>query len=259
MKGLLIYHQSDYVKSKKYIEWLITEGKKFDLKIDLMFSDEFFKHGYDGHKALNFVINRSRNTEISYLFELNNVRVFNPSKISYIGNNKLAAFQYAKSLGYPFAKVLTHWSDSNSFISKPVSGHGGEGIFLSSDGVAFNEERFQQAFITDLVGDIRFYVINNKIIDAVIRYPKGGYLANFSQGGDFERYAITDRQRGYIERFIEDLQSDYIGLDFFLLENNKLIFNELEDVVGSRMLSHLGDNQTTTLFMKHIVNVLNKI
>ena len=52
---------------------------------------------------------------------------------------------------------------------------------------------------------------------------------------------------------------DYAGIDFLLTKDNKLIFNEIEDVVGSRMLSKLGINNTTDLYLEHIGKELKTV
>ena len=49
------------------------------------------------------------------------------------------------------------------------------------------------------------------------------------------------------------LKVDYAGFDFFITKEGKLIFNEIEDAVGSRMLSLLGENETVPLFVEHIL------
>ena len=50
------------------------------------------------------------------------------------------------------------------------------------------------------------------------------------------------------------LDIDYVGVDFFLTKSGEFIFTELENAVGSRMLSVLGENNTVPLFVEHIIN-----
>lgn len=257
MKGLLLYNRVDYLRNVQYIKWLIDEGRKNNLNLDLKLREDFVVEGVDNPNKYDFVINRTRSYEISLMFELNNIRVFNNSMVTLLGNNKLAAYDYARRRGYPYPNVLVDWKERKDVISKPNEGHGGEGIGLIQD-VSLDDgrDRLQQEFVKDLKGDIRFYIINNKIIHGVLRTSKEKIVSNFSQGGDIQIYNFSMDEREYIEEFIKDIAIDYAGLDFLLTKDNKLIFNEIEDVVGSRMLSQLGINNTTELYLKHIANKL---
>lgn len=255
MNGLLIYNKEDYLRNESYADWLIQTGKEFGLNIKLIFGEDFLTKGIPSHEKIHFVINRTRSYEISLMFELNNIRVFNNSTITLLGNNKLAAYKYAEDKGYTYPKVLISWENGKNIISKPYDGHGGQGIDLIEN-VDFNDGkiRLQQEFIENLVGDIRFYVINNRIVHGVLRTSKEKIISNFTQGGEIQYYDYTPKEREYVENFIRDIRVDYAGLDFLLTKDNRLIFNEIEDVVGSRMLSKLGINNTTKLYFEHIAN-----
>ncbi|NLV88710.1 MAG: ATP-grasp domain-containing protein [Tissierellia bacterium] len=253
MNGLLIYNKDDYHRNESYVDWLLQAGKEYDLNLKLVFKEDFLRKGISHKDKIDFVINRSRSYEISLMFELTNIRVFNNSTITLLGNNKLAAYRYAKDKGYAYPRVLVAWENKNNIISKPNDGHGGQGIDLVEN-VDFNDGsiRLQQEFLGSLVGDIRFYIIDNKIIHGVLRTSRDKIISNFTQGGDIKYYDYTAEEKAYVEGFIKDLKVDYAGIDFLLTKDNKLIFNEIEDVVGSRMLSKLGINNTTDLYLEHI-------
>lgn len=257
MRGLLLYNREDYIRNVQYIKWLIEEAWKNNIRLEFKLKEDFLVNGLEEPKKYDFVINRTRSYETSLTFELNNIRVFNNSTVTLLGNNKLAAYNYAKKKGYTYPKVLVSWQEDQKIISKPNFGHGGEGIGLIQD-VCLNDGlvRLQQEFVEELQGDIRFYIINNKVIHGVLRKARGKIVSNFSQGGDIEIYNFSNKEREYIEEFISDISVDYAGIDFLLTKDNKLIFNEIEDVVGSRMLSKLGVNNTTELYLKHIGNQL---
>ncbi len=253
MKGLLIYNQEDYLRNESYVDWLIQTAKEFDLSLKLLFKEDFLKKGLSAEDEVQFAINRTRSYEISLIFELNDIRVFNNSTVTLLGNNKLAAYKYAKDKGYTYPSIFLAWQNKKNIISKPYNGHGGQGIDLVEN-IDFNDGniRLQQEFLQDIIGDIRFYVIDNRIIHSVLRIPRDKIISNFSQGGEIEYYQYNSYQKEYVENFIKDLKIDYAGIDFLLTRDNKLIFNEIEDVVGSRMLSKLGINNTTELYLEHI-------
>jgi gamma-F420-2:alpha-L-glutamate ligase len=256
MNGLLVYQREDAARNKDYIRWLQDAASDQGMTLTLCFSDDVFRQGIPQTVSFSFVINRSRSYELSVLFELNGYRVFNPSEVTRLGNHKLAAYRYAQTKGISFAPVYVSWSHVETVISKPISGHGGAGIQLVSGAEVFEETRLQQEFRTDVDGDIRFYIMNNQIIHAVIRRAKNGFLSNFSQGGSIEAFGYSKTEEALVQQLISGLPIDYAGVDFLLLKDRCLLFNELEDAVGSRMLSVLGKNDTTQLFLEHIKKTL---
>ncbi|SES81390.1 gamma-F420-2:alpha-L-glutamate ligase [Natronincola peptidivorans] len=253
MKGLLLYNQEDYERNKDYVHWLQEEAEENRIDLQLALKEEFLIEGVPRAANYRFVINRTRSYEISLMFQLNNIRAFNHPEITLLGNNKLAAYLYAKNKGIQYPEILVSWSQGEKIISKPNDGHGGQGVGLLRDVNLYDGNiRLQQAFMEDLIGDIRFYILNNKIIHAVLRRASNKIISNFSQGGEISLYDYNAHEKAYVEAFIKDLVIDYAGVDFLLTKDKKLVFNEIEDVVGSRMLSKLGVNNTTKLFLQHI-------
>lgn len=258
MNGLLVYSKKDLKKNSEYISWLVNEALKRNIKLEVTTDEDIQTKGVSSLKSVDFVINRSRSYEISLLFELNDIRVFNNSKVTLIGNNKLAAYDYAKKKGFKFPKLFLNFSDEKQILIKPNEGHGGEGIHLVNAKHSMPcTKKLKQEFISDLIGDIRFYVINNEIIKAVIRFSNEKIVSNYSQGGKFEVYDYSKGEEALIKKFMIGTTFDYVGLDFFLTKSHVLLFNEIEDVVGSRMLSHLGINNTTELYLEHICSTIH--
>lgn len=259
MNGLLVYSKEDIGKNSDYINWFIDEAQKRSMIIKVTTDQEIKTNGLDTNQGVDFVVNRSRSYEISLLFELNDIRVFNNAYITLIGNNKLAAYAYAKEKGYKFPKILLDYSIEKQILVKPNNGHGGAGIDLvKNTDLLSSTEKLKQEYISNIIGDIRFYIINNKIINAVIRSSNDKIVSNFSQGGNFRVYNYSRNEEQFVKEFLKGRTFDYVGIDFFLTEAGELIFNEVEDVVGSRMLSVLGINNTTELYLEHIYNTVHK-
>jgi len=253
--GLVIYNEKDIEKNESYINWLIEEGKNRDININLILDKDI-------DKVINnykFAINRSRNFNVTYKLEENGVRVFNEYKFCILGNDKLIAYDYIETLGIKYPKVyssLDEFDKDKKIIEKPKNGHGGANIKILED---FNNlnfvENVYQEYIEDYVGDIRFYIINNNIEHAVIRIPKENSLvSNFTKGGKVEVYNYSIKEQALINKILKNINIDFGGIDFLLLKNGELLFNEFEDAVGSRMLSHLGINDTMNKFLDHVVN-----
>jgi glutathione synthase/RimK-type ligase-like ATP-grasp enzyme len=259
MNGLLVYSEEDIEKNSNYIDWFVDEARKKSMIIQVKTDRQIQRDGIESNQTVDFVINRSRSYELSMLFELNDIKVFNNSYVTLIGNNKLAAYAYAKEKGYKFPKILLDYSSEKQILVKPNNGHGGEGIHLvKNTSLLPATEKLKQEYISNFIGDIRFYIINNKIINAVIRSSDDQIVSNYSQGGNFSIYNYSRKEKKFVKEFLEGKNFDYVGLDFFLTKAGELIFNEVEDVVGSRMLSELRVNNTTELYLEHIYKTIHK-
>jgi glutathione synthase/RimK-type ligase-like ATP-grasp enzyme len=253
-KGLLIYTEEDVKKNSSFIDWFITEGKETGLIIKILTLNK--KSQLDEQPPLNeidFVINRTRSYNLSLQFELSNIPVFNNSSITLYGNNKLAGYRLMKNLLIPSANILLNTSEKKNCIQKPIDGHGGKNIFKGNfENERLNPNIIHQEFIENARGDVRFWIIGNKIEHAVVRSNKTSFLSNYSLGGSFERFDYTKEHEVLIKRITDKISIDYAGIDFILTKDGGFLFNEIEDVVGSRMLSELGINDTVNKFLNHI-------
>lgn len=247
MNGIIIYKKQDI--SIDYVRWLIDDFKKASIALELLYLEDFLKNGYN--KSIDFVINKTRNVSISYMFELNNIRVLNNSFITELSSNKLKAYAYAKQNGLQTADIFIKKQNCN-FIRKQIDGHGGDNVFLTNKGFINSENNLCQSFVENVVGDIRFFIIGNKIINACIRKNSDSFLHNYKKGAKVSLYDVDKNSEKLVNLLLNNLQVDFAGIDFFLLDDGSLVFNEIEDVCGSRMLSILNCNNTTEEFIKHI-------
>ncbi len=251
MKGIIIYKKKDV--SLTYVNWLIDEFLKQGIGLKLIYLEHFLLNGIK--EEINFVINKTRNSNISYMFEINNIRVFNKSIINELSANKLKGYYHARNNGLKTSEILLY-NTPEKFIRKTIDGHGGEDIYLTNESFLKSENNLCQKFISNVVGDVRFYIVGNKIINAVIRKNSKNFLHNYKKGAKVEMYIVDKQAEASIDKFLDGIYCDYVGIDFLLLQNGELIFNEIEDVCGSRMLSHLNINNTTEEFLRHIKKVL---
>ncbi len=258
MRGLLLYCQKDYEKNKDFARWIIEEFSKHKGQVEIVLKEEL--NGGELKLDFDFVINRTRDYNLSLLFELNQIRVYNSSEITLLGNNKLAGYAYAQKKGFAFARVaLPNFRERRELLAKPIYGHGGQGIYLFKEVAEWRQENVNQVFLTDIIGDIRFYILNNRIHAAVLRRSANGLTANFSTGGSVESYCYDASEEALVQKFIGELTIDYAGVDFLLGKNGELMFNEIEDVAGSRMLSHMGINDIVPLWVENIAQEQEKL
>ena len=86
MSGVLIYTNKEAKRNRFSIE-------KFIQKLDVKLVDENYRGDAD------FVINRTNDYKIAEYFESRGIRVFNPSSLSKIANNKQKCYEFMKENG----------------------------------------------------------------------------------------------------------------------------------------------------------------
>src|SRR5699024_246313 len=81
--------------------------------------------------------------------------------------------------------------------------------------------------------DLRVFVIGKTIIAAVLRENDKDFRANYTRGGTAKLYQLNYNETILIQKIINLFEFDYVGIDFLINKTGQLIFNEIEDVVGS--------------------------
>lgn len=87
--------------------------------------------------------------------------------------------------------------------------------------------------------DVRVYLLGNEIYQAVLRQGKDDFRSNFSLGGNVSAYTLSKEERVWVEKFLDALREERLGMagmDFIIDKDGRLLFNELEEMVGCRML-----------------------
>lgn len=270
MNCAIIYNRDDYEINSRYAKWLSDELKLLGIRPHILLCDcmglKIPSQLALPPQRLSF-INRSRNYNLSLKIHQAGYHVFNNPAVALYGNNKIAGYEFAKNLGLPVVPQISANSKidpSAKVIRKPNFGHGGKGITVSSyrqmlldhGEKMLTDEYIYQPYI-EIFGDLRFYIMNGEIIHSVLRYG-GECLQNYSQGAKFRLFKPNAYMTGMVNKITQNLHIDYAGVDFYLLKNNELIFGEIEDAVGSRMLSELSVNDTASLLAKNIFTIMSK-
>lgn len=279
MTGWLIYDKSQYDKNKWFAEKLMSECSQFsDIRLiiteNLQFGvcDGEYLYKYNGEPLApaDFAISRTIFPFLSCFLEQSGTRVFNGSTVSELCNDKRATYTAAARLGVPIMR--TEFYDRKFFnvdflknaeypiIIKSAGGHGGNEVFYVPD---FNEAKkcisliksddFLAQEICHTVGkDLRVYVLAGKIIGCVLR-SSDTFKSNYSLGGKAEPYSADSNVKSAVEKILTVFEKtpDFIGIDF-LIDKDRLIFNEIEDVVGTRTLYKTSDTDPARLFSEHI-------
>lgn len=285
MIGWILYGRKEAEYNKHYITMYQEEGKKFDIAFEVIIVEElefgirnntwFLEYQGENVKLPTFVISRAIYPILSRQLECMKIPVFNGSEVARICNDKALTYQVVASLGIDIidttfckqGKLRDGLSRRNmKTVVKTVDGHGGQQVYLvdPSDSVQVDEVVMDtcnhDTVLQPLVGtahkDLRVYVIGDTIIAAILRKAKEGFKSNFSLGGDVSVYELNKEEREKVQLIIDLVKPDMVGIDFIVGDNGELIFNEIEDVVGARMLYQCTDINLVKLYIEHILDHL---
>lgn len=240
MSGILIYTNKEARRNRFAVD-------KFTKNLPVTLVDEQYKGPAD------FVINRTNDYRIAEYYENKGIRVFNPSGLSKIANDKQACYAFMQAHDIPILPVNYPGVPA---VKKLINGHGGREVTMIHTPEPF-EKNYVYQMPCDTPGkDLRVWVIGKKIITSILRESKTDFRSNYCLGGSAELYRLSDNETSFVHQIINLVESDYIGIDF-LFHNGSLVFNEIEDAVGARMVYDKTDIDILTLYCDYIKKELD--
>lgn len=278
IRGWLIYSKQDAKENMSFIQWFLDEAKKLDIHLTFMLREDL-QIGIMNQKPTilkqnkpikrpHFAIVRTVEPLLQLHLEQLGIKTFNSSYISRICNNKILTHLEVNKLNIPMVnmffynrKDLTHNPPlPYPLIIKNPTGRGGREVFLvknNHDWLHFLQQTaFKHVLIqtTDVQQgkDLRVFVIGKKIIGAVLRESDNDFRANFKLGGKATWYDLSQHERIFIQRIINHFDFGMVGIDFLFSYSGDLLFNEIEDVVGSRTLSSVSSINTVGKYLSFI-------
>lgn len=271
MKMLLVYSRFEAKRNEFLIEQFKEVCKLKNLQFNLLIEEDFDEKCFEEltNNKPDFVVFRTVNEWLRQkLSEI--APIFNNNKVSEIANDKWKAIRLASSLEIPTPKTqFFEFCEKPSLpktfpvVVKPTDGKGGKNVFLVNDEKQFNDAVNQigkHNYVVqqpmDLGRDMRVYVIGQKIITSILRKSDVDFRANFCLGGEACLIKQSKKVEDYVHLLATALQSDFIGIDF-MFSNSEPIFNEIEDVVGSRMIYAKTNLNPVLLYIEHILSKLS--
>lgn len=266
--GWLIYDREGAKRNHSYIQMYREEGELLGIEILLKFEDELSFGTFDNKLVLlekgtkvenpDFAICRTIQPKFSWYLEQCRIKIFNSAKVSEICNDKGKTYAYLAEKDIPLVesvflknKVFMECIDKIPFgtVIKAVSGHGGNQVFLWDkkmdkesliSGIG-SQDVVVQKFTGQARQDVRVYVIGNRIVGAIRRTAKEGFRSNYSLGGKVEEYHLSKEEEMLVQKVIAEFSFGLVGIDFIIGDSGEFILNEIEDVVGARMLYQCTD------------------
>lgn len=290
MKAWMLYNKSDAKKNERYISFYQTEGKSRDIEFEVVYVEEL-DFGIEQSKWVihykrrkverpDFIVCRTIYPMLSKQLEAMGIPVFNNAAVAEICNNKARTYQYVAQLGIPMIETsfcrsqelkerLERCEEKKPMVFKAVAGHGGSQVFLYERGSQLQQDQ-EQAIVEGLSGcdfvmqpltgnkhqDLRVYVIGKEMVAAVLRTAKEGFKSNFSLGGNVQLYELKQEEKEVVSKIMGLFEFGLVGIDFLIGDQGELIFNEIEDVVGARMLYQCSDINLVGRYLDYIINFL---
>ena len=199
---------------------------------------------------------RLRQPNAARFLEDHGVRLINRAEVNRIANDKWQSHQFLQLLGVPV--IPTQKTPlAVPYIAKTADGHGGQEVWLVKSPQDQPDTKASLLYqpVVPHIADVRAYVIGKEIVGAVKRSATDSFKANYSLGATAERFELTAAQRQDIEKIAKALKSDYLGIDFLLLEDGRHVFNELEDPVGARSFYQTHDVNIAELLARHFTKL----
>lgn len=274
MEFWLIYRKEDVEKNRYYIESYAKLAPSFGMSCRLVFTEELTFGVENGTpfvkgpgKLPAFAVVRAIRPDISRYLEKCGVKCCNSAFVSEICNNKAYTYDYLSGRGVPMPDtVFIKNFELKEFllscapgkIIKAVAGHGGSQVVLFDGNIEHvlevmkNSDVVVQERIGHKASDLRVYVLGKQILACVLRTSENDFRANFSLGGDVRLYELSSDEEQLVRKITDCFDFDLVGIDFLLDETGHLIFNEIEDVVGARMLYKCSDINIVSEYLGYL-------
>lgn len=216
------------------------------------------------------VVMRTLDSGLSERLELKGIPVFNNLKTQITANDKAKTYELLKEIEVPFIPYELYSSSKQPsnfpFIIKAADGHGGTEVFCVKNpdewlelksNIDFLSKKYLIQRVADKPDDKRVYVIGGELIVAMKRVNRYSFKSNYKLGGTAAIVSVTQEERDYIARIYEYLRCDYVGIDF-LTYNGKSVVNEIEDIVGSRMVYENTEIDILDRYAEYIVGKIKQ-
>ena len=282
MKGWLIYDEVGMGRNKWFAEQMVNTGRELGLELTCKILPTEGKEYRELDSSLKqeildkslqeiceekpgFVIMRAIVPALTAVMEEQGIPVFNNAATAEIANDKWLT--YCKALEWQIPVMETVPGDGEMalpMVIKVVSGHGGSQVYMASD-------EAQKAGILDMLKarglgpediilqkvcshpgrDRRVYMMGDRVYEVVERSSEQDFRSNFLLGGNIALAEASKEQQEVIACLYEKLHFDLVGVDF-IVHDGKWILNEIEDVVGTRMIYQLTDRDVVRDYLVYI-------
>lgn len=257
MTGWLIYDQGNIDRNRFFVDRWMAAADRRGVSLALVTAQEISWGVREGDDFLmlglrdarpDFAVTRAPYPLLSAHLQRMGIPCFNNAKVADICNDKQKTHSL---LSGELPMMPTAFLTPSAFVNPfpyPVVVKGAHGCGGRSVRLARNDREYREAVemiapdtlivqpLCDEPGkDLRVYVMGNQIIAAMLRHQESDFRSNVGLGGGSAPVPVTDELRDYVSRVLKHFDTGLVGIDF-IYHQGRLVFNEVEDAVGTRML-----------------------
>jgi gamma-F420-2:alpha-L-glutamate ligase len=275
----LIYERAHIPRNQFFIDRWLKAGHERGIRVEVMTLDAITPGIRGNFPALwtpagvnmpDCVVMRANAPLLSAHLEAMGIPVFNNARLARLCNDKRLTHQLASGIAPMMDTAFINAGDSACPFSYPVvvksaHGNGGRQVFLAEDDRAYAKALAQiqpdAALVQPLCDtpgrDVRVYMLGHEVKASMMRQSATDFRSNVGLGAEAVPY---DPGAGILEvarTFADRLNPGLIGVDF-IFHRGQLLFNEIEDAVGTRMLYALGRFDIVKDYLAFILKALDK-
>ncbi len=270
--GWILYDRPDYEINRMFAEHMQSCARALGLSLSVVFSQDV---GNALSSPPDFAVSRQRDPHLSRQLEAQGIPVFNNARVCEICNDKRNTHRFLEGLPRmqtvfaEDANMAEPCPDEFPLVVKPAFGHGGDRVAKVNDWAELTravaaihpDPALIQALADGAGRDLRVYVLFGEIKAAVMRTAQEGIVSNYKKGGHVALHQLAPQERDLTEKVIrrfadENALLSFAGIDL-IYHHGQPVVNEVEDVVGSRMLYKVSDLDIVSLYMEGIASRLS--
>ncbi len=267
-RGWLIYDEEGAARNAWFIEECLRYAQEYGLDLRLKIA---VNRRVDEGDLPDFALVRTIAPTMSAWLEERDVRVVNSAEVSAVANDKWITYQRALALDLPvMTTMVSSACETGSPMGYPVvvklrDGHGGKDVYKLDNEQEYRafwtahrpEDFITQAMCSDVGKDMRVYVLGGEVLGAVLRTSATDFRSNFSLGGEVQSVPVPAQIEKILKKLQEKMRLDFAGIDF-ISHCGEWVLNEMEDVVGSRMLYKTTGLDVAKAYIEHVKNTIEK-
>lgn len=258
MKSIwLVYEECNVAANNFFINKWMEAAQNSGLQLHLV-KVENLTYGIQNGKAFirhsdslplpDAAVMRLNKPLLNVQFEQAGIPAFNNGHVARVCNDKRLTHQVIAPFAPMMDTAFLHGGETDPPFPYPVVVKGAGGCGGRQVLRARNRAEFQAAIaalphdsalvqpMSDTPGqDVRVYVLGKRIVGVMTRRSEHDFRSNLGQGAQAFPYALGSRETQYVNDIMEVFDFGLVGIDF-IFHRGRLVFNEIEDAVGTRML-----------------------
>lgn len=279
MRIWLVYDRDNIPRNQFFIDRWLAAGRERGVQVSVVtreeirfgIRDSLLSLAAASHQGLpDCAVIRANDPLLSGQLEGMGIPVFNNARLARICNDKRLTHQMASGLFPMMDTVFLHpQADKCPFpypvVVKAAHGNGGRQVYLAEDEPAFRralgaiapDGALVQPLCDTPGRDVRVYMLGQEVVKTMMRVSDSNFRSNIGLGASARPFDPGEEALALARHFAQTLDAGLIGVDF-LFHQGRLVFNEMEDAVGTRMLYALGERDIVRDYLAFILGKLGR-